>query len=76
MIEKDLNEKLDEISKGIYGVALTQYIDEQIKKIDTVRDAPTLQEVRGREIAVKYMEKLKQRIAKVEEVEPSINEYL
>ncbi len=67
MDKKNYEEKLDEMRGTIYAKAMIAYLKEQISSIDTVRNAPTLQEVRGREIACKKMEKIINRLQVVEE---------
>ncbi len=67
MDKKNYEEKLDEMKNTIYAKAMIAYLKEQISIIDTVRDAPTLQETRGREIACRKMEKIINRLQPIEE---------
>jgi hypothetical protein len=62
MNKEQLEQKLEEMAGTIYGKAMIAYLQEIINEIDTIRDAPTLQEVRGREIACKKMEKIINRL--------------
>jgi hypothetical protein len=68
MEKKYIEEKLDEMQDTIYGKAMIAYLEAIVNEIDTVRDAPTLQETRGREIACRKIEKIIQRLQKVESV--------
>ncbi len=74
MNKEQLEQKLEEMAGTIYGKAMIAYLQEIINEIDTIRDAPTLQEVRGREIACKKMEKIINRL-QPQEVRERQSEY-
>ncbi len=75
MEKKHIEEKLDEMQGTIYAKAMVAYLQEILSQIDTVMDAPTLQEVRGREIACKKIKKIINRLTKFQDDKNTPNEY-
>ncbi len=74
-MNKQLEEKLDEVADTIYGKAMVAYLKDQIKQIDTCKGVKTLEEALGRKIAVEYIEKSINRITPVDSKEETTSEY-
>ncbi len=77
MPEEQLNEQLDKLAKGYYGKAMREYLQNQIDLMNTVKGASSVgyEELVGREIAVKYLEKVIRRITPSDVVDSTTSEY-
>lgn len=49
---------LYELPKTSHGKALKEYLDEQIKEVNDVTGVVTLEDVKGKQIAVKILKKI------------------
>ncbi len=74
-MNKQLEEKLDEMAGTIYGKAMIDYLTDQVKQIDTCKGIKSLEDALGREIAVAYIKKIINRITPVDSKEATEDEY-
>ena len=49
---------IKELKDNHFGIALKEYLKEEYRKIDTVKGVKTLEESRGREIALEVLDRL------------------